>query len=124
MLEVFKNGGPVMYPLLACSVIALTVIIDRVIFWVKLEVNRNATLVDEILEIGYSGSRDAIKAKTSGSKDYIIRILNQGVLNSILDRATITSVKAWQFEPGKRRDQPVDMWVRIPVRFQLKQNDF
>lgn len=43
---------------------------------------------------------------------------------SILDRAAITSVKAWQFEPGKRREQPVDMWVRIPVRFELKQNDF
>ena len=81
MLEVFNNGGPVMYPLLACSVIALTVIIDRVIFWVKLELNRNATLVDEILEIGHSGSWDAIKTKASGSKDYIIRILNEGVLN-------------------------------------------
>lgn len=81
MLEVFKNGGPVMYPLLACSVIALTVIIDRVIFWVKLEVNRNATLVDEILAIGHSGSWDAIKTKASGSKDYIIRILNDGILN-------------------------------------------
>jgi protein TonB len=37
----------------------------------------------------------------------------------ILDRAALTSVKGWVFEPGMRGDQKVEMWVRVPVRFQL-----
>ena len=38
----------------------------------------------------------------------------------ILDRAALASVKGWAFEPGMRGNQKVEMWVRVPVRFQLK----
>ncbi len=37
----------------------------------------------------------------------------------ILDRAALASVKGWVFEPGMKGDQKVEMWVRVPVRFQL-----
>jgi protein TonB len=39
---------------------------------------------------------------------------------AILDKTAIKSVKKWEFEPGKRGDENVGMWVRTPVRFQLK----
>jgi protein TonB len=39
--------------------------------------------------------------------------------HSILDKAALTSVKDWAFEPGMRDDQKVEMWVRVPIRFQL-----
>ncbi|NQT09689.1 MAG: energy transducer TonB [Desulfobacteraceae bacterium] len=39
---------------------------------------------------------------------------------SILDRKAIESVKVWLFEPGMKGDKKLDMWVRVPVRFQLK----
>jgi len=35
MLDYFFQGGPIMYPLLLCSLISLTVIIERAIFWVR-----------------------------------------------------------------------------------------
>jgi len=38
---------------------------------------------------------------------------------SILDRAAMASVKGWAFVPGMRGDQKVEMWVRVPIRFQL-----
>jgi len=38
---------------------------------------------------------------------------------SILDRAAMASVKGWVFEPGMKGDQKVDMWVKVPIRFQL-----
>ena len=38
----------------------------------------------------------------------------------ILDRAAMDSVRNWLFEPAKRGDQEVDMWVEVPVRFELK----
>ena len=39
---------------------------------------------------------------------------------SILDRAAIDSVKKWTFEPGMRGNKNVDMWVRVPIRFELQ----
>ena len=35
MIDIFFKGGPVMYPLLGCSIIALTVIIERVFSYPK-----------------------------------------------------------------------------------------
>ena len=38
----------------------------------------------------------------------------------ILDRTALASVKNWSFEPGMRGDEKVEMWVKVPIRFQLK----
>ncbi|MDH4205292.1 MAG: energy transducer TonB, partial [Desulfobacteraceae bacterium] len=38
----------------------------------------------------------------------------------ILDRAAKSSVKQWLFEPGMVGKEKVDMWVRVPIRFELK----
>ena len=40
--------------------------------------------------------------------------------HSILDKKAMASVKGWLFEPGMKGDKKVDMWVRVPVRFELK----
>ena len=39
--------------------------------------------------------------------------------HTLLDRAAMQAVKAWQFEPGRRGDLTVAMWVRVPVQFAL-----
>ena len=38
----------------------------------------------------------------------------------ILDNEAINSVKDWIFEPGRKGDVAVDMWVEVPVVFELK----
>lgn len=38
-----------------------------------------------------------------------------------LDRAALAAVGTWLFVPGRRGSEPLAMWVRIPVRFQLKE---
>jgi len=40
--------------------------------------------------------------------------------HSILDRAAVQAVAAWEFEPARRMGSPVPLWVDIPVRFVLK----
>ena len=81
MLDIFISGGPVMYPLLACSIIMLTVIIERIFFWVSMDIYRNKQLVDEILELCRTGDWESVRVKTKESKDYIIRILIAGILH-------------------------------------------
>ncbi|MBT8356301.1 MAG: MotA/TolQ/ExbB proton channel family protein [Deltaproteobacteria bacterium] len=81
MLEIFLNGGPVMYPLMACSIIVLTVIIERIFFWINLDKSRNQSLLNEVLELCQNGDWEAVKERTVGSKDYIIEILIIGILH-------------------------------------------
>lgn len=70
-----------MYPLLGCSIIALTVIIERAFFWVREDMRRNQPLVDHILELCREGDWDTVKEQVAGSRDYIIRILVNGIVH-------------------------------------------
>jgi biopolymer transport protein ExbB len=81
MVEFFIKGGPVMYPLLACSVIALTVVIERILFWAREDMRRNQALVDNVLELCQRGDWAAVREKVKGSGDYVIRILVNGILH-------------------------------------------
>ncbi len=81
MWHIFDKGGPVMYPLLACSIVALSVVIERAIFWLKLGIQSQSSLIDEILELSRKGDWESIKNKTVHTKDYIIKILVSGILH-------------------------------------------
>lgn len=81
MLELFINGGPVMYPLLFCSVISLTVILERTFFWVGVGMRRNEDLVHDVLDLSQKGDWEAIREKAAGSKNYVIRVLISGILH-------------------------------------------
>jgi TonB family protein len=40
-----------------------------------------------------------------------------------LDRSALESVKRWKFDPGRKLGKPVAMWVDVPVKFVLKEDD-
>ncbi|WP_054034413.1 energy transducer TonB [Desulfatitalea tepidiphila] len=39
---------------------------------------------------------------------------------AMLDRSAVKSVGLWRFEPARRFGRPIEMWVRVPVRFELR----
>lgn len=81
MIDLFIKGGPVMYPLLACSILALTVIIERALFWFREDMRRNQGLVDRVLELCRSGDWEEVRRQVAGSRDYVVRILVSGILH-------------------------------------------
>ena len=38
----------------------------------------------------------------------------------VLDNAAVEAVREWVFEPGRRGDRKIEMWVQIPVMFELE----
>ncbi|RLB28842.1 MAG: hypothetical protein DRG87_08490 [Deltaproteobacteria bacterium] len=46
--------------------------------------------------------------------------LSQSSGHETLDQSAIKAVSKWTFHPGKRGDESLEMWVTIPIRFQLK----
>jgi len=71
----------VMYPLLLCSILSLTVIIERIFFWIREDMRRNQPLVDGVLELCRRGDWDGVRERVAGSRDFIIRILVSGILH-------------------------------------------
>lgn len=43
--------------------------------------------------------------------------------HAMLDRAAIGAVKGWRFEPARRGEEKVEMWVTVPLTFRLKDKD-
>ena len=37
----------------------------------------------------------------------------------ILDKAAVSAVKMWLFEPGTKNGEKIKMWVKVPIRFKL-----
>ncbi|MCK4767866.1 MAG: MotA/TolQ/ExbB proton channel family protein [Desulfobacula sp.] len=81
MIEIFHNGGPIMYPLLLCSMITLTIIIERSFFWIGIGMEKNQKLVDEVLTLTRKGDWNLVRQKASGSQNYVIRMIISGILH-------------------------------------------
>ncbi len=43
--------------------------------------------------------------------------------HGLLDRAALDAVREWRFAPGQEAGRPVAMWVRVPVRFELREGE-
>jgi len=96
MWELIQNGGPVMWPLLACSLVVVTVIGERLLFWAQIKRKRNRKLMDEILYLAESGDWQQIKEKTRDCEDHVIRVLNVGILHHRYDMAKAMESEAQQ----------------------------
>jgi biopolymer transport protein ExbB len=99
MLDLFQKGGPVMYLLLACSLAAATVIIERVIFWARERRNHDRKLVDDILQQAERNDYNEAARLGSGSADSIARVLVCGIvhrdfsLTNALEMAAAAEIK-------------------------------
>jgi biopolymer transport protein ExbB len=81
MILLFTHGGFLMYPLLLCSVIALTLIIERTIFWAASGIDRDRPLMDRVLELSAQENWEEIRKTTRGSKNSVVRVLISGILH-------------------------------------------
>jgi len=107
MYELFLSGGPVMYPLLACSVVVLTIIIERALFWLNIQARHNRPLVEEVLEICRRGDWELIRQKTAGSKDYVTRVLVSGIVHRDFSMTKAMEVAAMEEIKKMRRGMGV-----------------
>jgi len=74
-IEIFYKGGPIMWPLLLVSIVALTVVIERMFFILLDKKNRDPVLVGEILSQVEMGRTDEAVAIAGNSKDFVARAL-------------------------------------------------
>jgi biopolymer transport protein ExbB len=61
LLQLFEKGGPVMWPLLACSVIGLAIIAERLIFFVRIRLHYDRFMRDVVGRLGRE-SRESVVA--------------------------------------------------------------
>ncbi len=79
MFHIFQKGGPIMWPLLVTSIVALTVVIERFIFIARERSKRSPERVGKILEYAEQGDIESAIQAGHGSEDFVARTLVYGL---------------------------------------------
>jgi len=71
MLIFFQKGGPLMWPLLLCSLVSVTITLERLLFWWRVGRRRDDHAADGIIEAVESGQEPAAPSRG----DYATHVL-------------------------------------------------
>ena len=80
-MELFKNGGPNMWPMLLLSFIALTAVVERLLFIVRENSHREPEVVEKMLENVEKGNIEGALEIGRKSQDSVARILVYSLTN-------------------------------------------
>jgi biopolymer transport protein ExbB len=80
-MELFKAGGPVMWPVLLVCFLGLTVTVERLLFIVRENAYRDHAMVEKMLEKVESRDVDGAVAIGSKSRDFVARVLVYALSN-------------------------------------------
>ncbi len=79
MISLFLQGGIIMWPILLASLIALTVVLERIFFVLRTRRHRQPEVVTAILEKVEHGDLSAAIRAGQGSQDFVARTLTYGL---------------------------------------------
>ncbi len=79
MHDLITKGGFIMWPLIFCSIISITIIIERLFFWLITSKNQNNAAIDAIFDKTNEGDFDGAIEAGNNEKCAICRILISGL---------------------------------------------
>ncbi|OYU98629.1 MAG: flagellar motor protein MotA [Verrucomicrobiales bacterium VVV1] len=74
-MELFKHGGPIMWPILLVSFLGITVVVERMLFIIRENGRREPEVVEKMLECVEKGDVAGALALGKKSSDSVARIL-------------------------------------------------
>lgn len=78
-IDWFIQGGPIMYLLLVCSLVSLTITFERILFWYRFRRNRNGALAERVARVVGEGRFEEAARIMSTSEDSIVRVFRFGL---------------------------------------------
>lgn len=79
VLEFFLRGGPVMWPILICALVAVAVVGERAFWWTRERGRRDPRKLEQILAALENNDIAAAKTAAAGSEDPVIRVIYHGL---------------------------------------------
>lgn len=116
MQELFVKGGPLMWPLLACSLIAMTVVIERLVFSLHRATSRNQRVAEQIIRLVTAQRHvEALQLAHSHPKCPICCVLLEGLQHAASGRITeaMQLTAARQIKLEKRGINVLDTIVTV-----------
>lgn len=77
--QIFERGGPLMWPLLVTSLVALTVVLERIVFLIGIQGRRAPATVEAMLAAVERGELAVALRQGESSRDFVARVLTEGL---------------------------------------------
>jgi len=79
LIDKFHKGGPVMWPILIVSIIALTVVIERIFWWSGRWFRRDPKRIEKVFTAIENGDVAEASRLSRGSRDPVLRMMWNGL---------------------------------------------
>jgi len=79
LIDQFHKGGPVMWPILIVSIIALTVVIERILWWGGRWFRRDPKRIEKVFTAIENGDVAEASRLSRGSRDPVLRMMWNGL---------------------------------------------
>lgn len=79
LIDNFRKGGPIMWPILIVSIVALTVVIERCFWWGARWFRRDPKRVEKVFTAIETGDVNEASKLARGSRDPVLRMLWNGL---------------------------------------------
>src|SRR6202035_588953 len=79
LIDKFHKGGPVMWPILIVSIIALTVVIERCFWWTGRWFRRDPKRIEKVFTAIENGDTTEASRLSRGSRDPVLRMMWNGL---------------------------------------------
>jgi biopolymer transport protein ExbB len=81
IIHIFQKGGPIMWPLLCASILALGTVIERLIFLMREKWRRSPMTLDAFFDAVTRGEIDKAISVSDGSRFYVVRALRYALVH-------------------------------------------
>ena len=79
IIDNFRKGGPIMWPILIVSIVALTVVIERVFWWLGRWFRRDPKRIEKVFTAVENGDIAEASRLSRGSRDPVLRMMWNGL---------------------------------------------
>lgn len=79
VIQFFLEGGPVMWPILICALVAIAVIGERTFWWLREKSTRQPEKLEQVLAALENSDVSAAAKLSEGSQDPVIRMISRGL---------------------------------------------
>jgi biopolymer transport protein ExbB len=79
LVNYFKHGGPIMYPILVVAIVAVCVIGERVLWWLRESMRRDPETLEKVLAALENGDFEQASRLSKDSTDPVLRMIYHGL---------------------------------------------
>lgn len=108
------SGGPLIFPLITCSVIGFAIVLERIFYWAAFKANFNSALVESVyMHLSHKRVNEALKSIGSSKDPSLLCIKKCLETHQVIKPLTLESMASQTLKPTKKFERALETIITI-----------